>query len=60
LTEATHDPIDGEQRLTAALASAQFVASPRKAVYLYEHLLERTADDDVALLVVEIHCALLS
>ena len=54
LTEATHDPVAGEARLKSALATPGFVGSRRKAKYLYERLLDRRANDDVAILVIEL------
>jgi serine phosphatase RsbU (regulator of sigma subunit) len=54
LTEATRDPLAGEARLKAALAAPGFVGSRRKAKYVYERLLDRRPDDDVAILVIEV------
>jgi serine phosphatase RsbU (regulator of sigma subunit) len=54
LTEATHDPVEGEERLLAALADPAFAGHPRKAKFLYDRVLPRRAKDDVALLVIEV------
>jgi serine phosphatase RsbU (regulator of sigma subunit) len=54
LTEATRDPIEGEERLQAALRDDAFAAETRKALFLYERVLSRRAKDDVALLVIEL------
>ena len=54
LTEATRDPLEGEERLRAALRDDAFSTQPRKALFLYDRVLSRRAKDDVALLVIEL------
>jgi hypothetical protein len=52
--EATRDPVEGEERLRAALANDAFAAHLRNALFLYERVLTRRAKGDVALLVIEL------
>jgi serine phosphatase RsbU (regulator of sigma subunit) len=54
LTEATRDPLEGEELLRAALGAGAFAAQPRKALFLYDRVLSTRAKDDVALLVIEL------
>ncbi len=54
LVEATHDYLEGESRLRAALADPQLAASDEVARAVYERVLPDGARDDVALLAVRV------
>jgi PAS domain S-box-containing protein len=54
LTESTRDPIEGERRLTAALADPAILARDDAAVALYTKLLSDGAHDDVVVLTMQV------
>ncbi len=52
LTEATRDPIAGEERLRRVMGDAEVLAAPNVALAIHDAVIEDVARDDVALLTI--------